>query len=120
MDEETVLYEVAEGVATITLNRPAKMNAFNDAMFRAWGAALDRAERDEAVTVVLWRGAGHRLAFHRLPAQDRHGAMGVPPRCATNRNLVDLPHGRRGCPAPHHPPARPAGRGRSRRLARRL
>lgn len=76
MDEPTVLYEVAEGIATVTLNRPAKMNAFNDAMFRDWMAALDQAERDEAVRVVLWRGAGDRAFSTGFDISPEAGRVG--------------------------------------------
>jgi enoyl-CoA hydratase/carnithine racemase len=45
-------------VATLTLNRPEKLNAINAAMATAMEAALDRIEADEAVRVVVLTGAG--------------------------------------------------------------
>ena len=79
MDEEPVLYDVADGVATITLNRPAKLNAFNDEMFKAWIAALDRAEADDAVKVVLWRGAGERAFSTGFDISPEAGRVGGSP-----------------------------------------
>ncbi|MBX6350188.1 MAG: enoyl-CoA hydratase/isomerase family protein [Clostridia bacterium] len=55
---ETVLYDVADGVATITLNRPEVLNAMNDEMGAQLLAALRRAERDEAVGALVLTGAG--------------------------------------------------------------
>ncbi|HEX3333083.1 MAG TPA: enoyl-CoA hydratase/isomerase family protein, partial [Acidimicrobiales bacterium] len=48
MERETILFDVADNVATITLNRPDAMNAFNDAMAEdmawAWETVRDTAE----------------------------------------------------------------------------
>src|SRR4051812_36385563 len=57
--EQFVQYEVADGVATIWLNRPEVKNCVNWALLTQLGAALERAEDDEAVRVVLIRGRGH-------------------------------------------------------------
>ena len=56
--EEFVQYEVADGVATIWLNRPQVMNCVNWGLLTQLGAALDRAEADDAARVVLIRGRG--------------------------------------------------------------
>lgn len=53
-----VLVSVADGVATITLNRPDKRNALNADTVEALKAALAVTETDDAVRVVLLRGAG--------------------------------------------------------------
>lgn len=59
MSESTVLYDVSSArVATITLNRPAQLNAISAAMAEALGAALDRAASDDAVGCVAIVGAG--------------------------------------------------------------
>lgn len=59
---ETVLYEVdvATKVATITLNRPHRLNAINGALIRDVRMALDEAENDERVRAVLLTGVGEK------------------------------------------------------------
>jgi enoyl-CoA hydratase/carnithine racemase len=57
MDQE-ILYLVEDGVATITLNRPAKLNAFTETMRRELIAAFDRVDADDAVRAVIVTGAG--------------------------------------------------------------
>ena len=54
----TIGYDGADGVATITLNRPDKLNAFTQALHRELAAALDQAERDDTVRALLLTGAG--------------------------------------------------------------
>ncbi|HWG81126.1 MAG TPA: enoyl-CoA hydratase [Stellaceae bacterium] len=55
---DTIRYEVADRIATITLNRPERMNAFTWEMTDAWAAALAEAQKDDAVHVVIVTGAG--------------------------------------------------------------
>lgn len=55
---ETILYTVDEGIATITLNRPDRMNAYTAQMQHDIHAALDRSDQDDAVRVVIVTGAG--------------------------------------------------------------
>jgi 2-(1,2-epoxy-1,2-dihydrophenyl)acetyl-CoA isomerase len=54
----TLLYSLADGVAEITLNRPAALNAFNDEMASELQEALKTAERDSSVRALLITGAG--------------------------------------------------------------
>jgi 2-(1,2-epoxy-1,2-dihydrophenyl)acetyl-CoA isomerase len=55
---ETLLHEVADGVATITLNRPDALNALNSAMRRELLATFKAVGRDEATRAVVITGAG--------------------------------------------------------------
>ena len=57
-NEPPLLYEVAQGVATLTLNRPDKLNAFNDEMVQRCLASLQEAQADDAVRAVILTGAG--------------------------------------------------------------
>ena len=55
---ESIVYEVADGVARITLNRPEKLNAISPQMLRELHDALWEADDDTAVHCVVLRGAG--------------------------------------------------------------
>jgi len=55
---ETLLLNIDQGVATITLNRPAQKNALNPAMRTELISVIDRVRRDESVRVVVLTGAG--------------------------------------------------------------
>jgi enoyl-CoA hydratase/carnithine racemase len=56
--DESILYATADQIATITLNRPDRMNALNDAMIQALWAAFDSACADPQVRVIVLTGAG--------------------------------------------------------------
>jgi enoyl-CoA hydratase len=58
MTYQTLTYAVAGRVATITLDRPGRMNAINLAMPGEIADAVDRANRDDAVHVLVLTGAG--------------------------------------------------------------
>ncbi|MCB8836375.1 2-(1,2-epoxy-1,2-dihydrophenyl)acetyl-CoA isomerase PaaG [Aurantimonas sp. VKM B-3413] len=58
MSEEPLLRETSEGVLTLTLNRPDKLNAFTPDMHRALHVALGDAAEDAAIRAVLLTGAG--------------------------------------------------------------
>lgn len=62
MTEAPVRYEVKSGVATITLNRPAVLNALDLALTAALADAAERAAADPAVWVVVVRGAGRAFS----------------------------------------------------------
>jgi enoyl-CoA hydratase/carnithine racemase len=53
-----LLYEVKDKIATITLNRPDKLNAFTGDMIGAWQTSLAEAQADDGVNVVIVTGAG--------------------------------------------------------------
>jgi len=58
MAYETIKYEVAEQVLTITLNRPDKLNAFNATMQQELIDAFDAADKDDNVRAIIVTGAG--------------------------------------------------------------
>lgn len=55
---DSVVLSLADGVLTITLNRPDKLNSFNEPMHLALRAAVQRAHDDPSVRAVLLTGAG--------------------------------------------------------------
>jgi enoyl-CoA hydratase/carnithine racemase len=58
MSFEELLYDVEDGVLTITLNRPDRLNAFTATMGRELIEAFDRSDADDDVRVVIVTGAG--------------------------------------------------------------
>ncbi|WP_020653295.1 enoyl-CoA hydratase [Massilia niastensis] len=67
-----VLYHASEGVATLTMNRPQFNNAQNSQMTYALDAAFQRAVDDDAVRVIVLRGAGrHFSAGHDIGTPGR-------------------------------------------------
>lgn len=58
MTYEHILFDVDDGVATLTLNRPDKLNAFTLLMMDEMIDAFDHADRDDSIRVVIVTGAG--------------------------------------------------------------
>ena len=58
MDYSTITYAVADGVATLTLNRPQALNSLNKTLMEEMRVAMGEAAADEAVRVLLITGAG--------------------------------------------------------------
>ena len=59
-DYSQITYEVSDGIATITLHRPEKMNAFTRTMMAEIIAAFDLSDADDAVRAVIVTGHGDR------------------------------------------------------------
>lgn len=74
MSTGKVLVEVRDGIMTVTLNRPEKLNAINNEMARELLDALAAAARDVQVRVMLLRGAGRAFCAGRdvsaAPSED--------------------------------------------------
>ena len=68
-----LLYEVKDKVATITLNRPDKLNAFTSPMIDAWARALAEAQADDDVNVIVVTGAGRAFCAGGDVARMREG-----------------------------------------------
>src|SRR5277367_3783525 len=58
MPNQETIYQVAGHIATITLNRPDKLNAWTAVMEQVVRAAFEQADRDENVRVIILTGAG--------------------------------------------------------------
>lgn len=85
----TLEYEVGEGIATVTLNRPHRHNAFTLDMLDTWADALAEAARDDAVRVLIITGAGAH--FCSGVDLDRLGDVEATP-IARKRMLTDHVH----------------------------
>ena len=60
MDYSEILYDVADGIATVTLHRPERMNAFTGTMMYEVIDAFDRIDADDSVRVAIVTGSGDR------------------------------------------------------------
>jgi enoyl-CoA hydratase len=60
MTYQTLLYEKADVVATVTLNRPDKLNALNSTVYNELYAAFEAAESDPEVGAIILTGSGER------------------------------------------------------------
>ncbi len=60
MDYENLLYETAERITTITINRPKSLNALNERTLEELRLALTRAKDDPVTKVILITGAGEK------------------------------------------------------------
>ncbi|HJV84575.1 MAG TPA: enoyl-CoA hydratase [Noviherbaspirillum sp.] len=70
--DEPVIYRVVDGIATVTMNRPAFNNAQNSQMTYALDKAFRQAVDDDAVKVIVLRGAGkHFSAGHDIGTPGR-------------------------------------------------
>ena len=87
---ETVLYEKANGVANIGLNRPEKLNAFDATMHEDLRAALDGAAVDEEVRCVVLRGEGRGFSAGADLAEVVREADGDPDLGEYLRNTYSL------------------------------
>jgi len=91
MNEPVLLSAVADGAATLTLNRPEKRNVLNGALVQALKDALARAGADAAVRVVVLRGAGKDFcAGADLAELDRIQQMSFEENLADARGLGAL------------------------------
>jgi len=74
-EPDVVIYEVIDGVAVVTMNRPRYRNAQNSVMTYALDAAFERAVDDDDVRVIVLAGSGeHFSAGHDIgtPGRDHH------------------------------------------------
>ncbi|MFH1484775.1 MAG: enoyl-CoA hydratase/isomerase family protein [Chloroflexota bacterium] len=65
MDYRNLIYEKQGNIARVTLNRPKKLNAMNDALLTELDAALDEIEGDDNIKVVVFKGAGRAFSVGR-------------------------------------------------------
>ena len=60
MDYTEIKYDVTDGIATLTMHRPEKMNAFTGTMMAEMIDVFDRVNKDDAVRAVIVTGSGER------------------------------------------------------------
>jgi enoyl-CoA hydratase len=89
-DHDLVLWECADGVATLRLNRPKALNALDRETLRALDAALDRVDDDAGVRAVIITGAGDRAfcAGADIAAMAAMGPMEGHPYCRLGHEVL--------------------------------
>jgi enoyl-CoA hydratase len=94
MSTETILVEIENGVATITLNRPDKLNAMNRQMMQEVQRTLKALGEDEAVGCVVFTGAGRAFSaggdIHEQREHDRKYTQEELDRMRTYAPLYDI------------------------------
>ena len=94
MTYETILAETEDGVLTITLNRPDKLNAMNRAMMLEIQQLLKNVEADEAVGCIVFTGAGRAFSaggdIHEQREHDRRYTQEELDRMRTYEPLFDI------------------------------
>ena len=81
--EAPVVCAVADGVATVTLNRPDRMNAWTHAMEVAYFDLVDSLDDDPDVRAVVLTGAGRGFCPGSTPVTLRHARRVSPVRRAS-------------------------------------
>jgi methylglutaconyl-CoA hydratase len=91
MEEKPVIYTVEGAVALVTLNRPEKRNALNDATVAGLKDALRAADADDAVRVVVLTGAGADFCSGAdLSALQKISEASIDENLEDARTLADL------------------------------
>ncbi|WEK44565.1 MAG: enoyl-CoA hydratase [Candidatus Sphingomonas colombiensis] len=88
---ELILVDIADGVATVTLNRPEAMNALSRALRAALHDAMRRLDADDAVRAVVLTGAGTRAFTAGLDLKElgnTAGALGAANASGADENPV--------------------------------
>jgi enoyl-CoA hydratase/carnithine racemase len=99
MTYETILYDVADGVATVTLNRPEVHNAMNERMRQELTRCFGEVATSDAVRVVVVTGAGER-AFSAGADIREFLEPPVPTQFREARRRVDFRREMERCPQP--------------------
>src|ERR1051325_2034538 len=91
MGSQALVYEAADGIARITMNRPEKRNALNDALIASLKDGLRRASADENIRVVILTGAGADFcAGADLAALQKMSDASVAENLDDARSLMEL------------------------------
>lgn len=88
MAYETIIVEKSQGIATLTLNRPDVMNAWNPAMAREAAEAVDALGRDDDVRVIIITGAGKAFSSGADVSRLRETAEGKVAFLQTTAGMV--------------------------------
>jgi 2-(1,2-epoxy-1,2-dihydrophenyl)acetyl-CoA isomerase len=85
MSDQPILVERQAGYRIVTLNRPDKLNAFNEAMHQALRSAIEEAEADESCRALMITGAGRGFCA----GQDLADRLAKPGEAPVARNTLE-------------------------------
>ncbi len=91
MTSNDLLYAVEDGIATITLNRPDRMNALTHDLEDEMHRAFDKADRDRAVRVIILTGAGRAFcAGYDQAATNPSGTRPIDPKGKSHSDYIEF------------------------------
>ncbi len=96
MTYQDLIYSVDEGIATITLNRPARMNALSPNLEAELHRAFDEADADQAVRVIILTGAGAAFCAGFDQGPNKSGRRNSDPTGKSIAEFIEYCHRRQG------------------------
>ena len=90
MDFKDLIYSVEEGIATLTLNRPDRMNALTHELEADMHRAFDEADADRAVRVIILTGAGRAFSAGYDQGQpSKSGTRAIDPKGKSHADYIE-------------------------------
>jgi len=96
MDYEDLIYSVEDAIATITLNRPARMNALSPNLEHELHRAFDEADGDSAVRVIILTGSGKAFCAGFDQGANKSGRRNSDPTGKSIAEFIKYCHRRQG------------------------
>jgi enoyl-CoA hydratase/carnithine racemase len=96
MSYQDLIYSVDQAIATITLNRPARMNALSANLEEELHRAFDEAEDDRAVRVIILTGAGAAFCAGFDQGANKSGRRNSDPAGRSIAEFIEYCHRRQG------------------------
>ena len=96
MDYEDLIYSVEDAIATITLNRPARMNALSPNLEHELHRAFDEADGDSAVRVIIVTGSGKAFCAGFDQGANKSGRRNSDPTGKSIAEFIKYCHRRQG------------------------
>jgi enoyl-CoA hydratase/carnithine racemase len=91
MSENELLYAVEDGIATITFNRPDRMNALTHDLEAKLHRTFDKADRDRAVRVIILTGSGKAFcAGYDQTATDKAAPRPIDPKGKSHAEYIEF------------------------------